>query len=240
MWWRKQQSRPEPPSAAEFARRAAVLTRVQLERQVYEGSLSEADFEALVAAHPRSVAQVEQGPDLPSTSINVPRGHLSFYEATSEVLTYVARGLSPWGKTAAELDPLNFGWVAADNRERLCSDVLVSTFVMRNRALYELLDKPFAIQADAQAPMVLLDRVGGDSTAVYDELYRLWDQAVAEREIPQWKVAEWLLVRSAKRSGSTACDSQNPLLQVIVSEKLVNNGLCVWAEIMEHAQLTID
>ena len=227
----------------ETARRAGLLTRVQLEMLAYEGSVSEENFDALIAAHPQTVSQDETGFVIPEFSKSASPRRLTYLQAMKSVVSSIAKNLLPWTRTLSKIDPMNLGLFTRDAPDVLANDLIVAILLIRNQALYHILDEGTATKIHACAVLALLDTT--DETAIathdkYDQLLRVWLGAMVDLDLPNLAVAKWILRQSGERTGNSELLQENRLCEVILAEKLVHTCFCAWHAVTETTTLCPD
>lgn len=224
----------------ETARRAGVLTRQQLELLAYEGVIQESDFDAFVAAHPRTVSQEEVGFELPDLITSAGSPELTYYEAIGQVLSRIGSELSPISRTLSELDPMNLGWFAEDRADALIADLTTAVLVIRNQSLYSILDEDSASAIGARVTVIATEGTAFSFSTAYADAFQVWLTSVANTELPNLAIAKWVIRRSGERSLNTQVVGENPLLEVIVAQKLVYCAFCIWHALAENTTLVPD
>jgi hypothetical protein len=227
----------------EGARRAALLTRVQLEILAYEGSVSEEHFDALIAAHPQTVSHDETGFVTPEFSRPASPLRLTYIQAMKSVVSAIKMTLFPWTRTLSEIDPMNLGMFTRDSPDVLANDLIAAILLIRNQALYHLFDEATATKIHACAVLVLLDTT--DKTAIathatYDQLSRVWNGAMVDLDLPNLAVARWIVNQSGLRTCKLELLLENPICEVILAKKLVHTCFCAWHAVTETTTLCPD
>jgi len=226
--------------AMEGARRAGLLTRVQLEMLAYEGSVSEENFDELIAAHPQTVAQDETGFVIPEFTKPAAPLRLTYFQAMKSIVDAITNNIFPWTHTLSQIDPMNMGLFTGDSPDVLANDLIAAILLIRNQSLYHLFDEDIATKIHACAVLALLDtanRTAIDTYNQYDQLSRVWLEAMAGRDLPNLAVARWILNQSGVRTNSLELLLENPFYEVIMAEKLVHTCFCAWHSVTETTTL---
>lgn len=220
----------------ETARRAAVLVRTQLESLRVEGSLSSDDVKRISDRHPRSVGGVPLEVAVPQRNLDFRAVQMTYLEATQGLLARVARRFSDPAKTLAELDPLGVGWFSGINPSPLLMDLVLATVLVRNRALDSHFSDSAAIEARTAA--VVLDLLGNEALAFYDEALKVWLLSVADATVPQLVLGRAVMQRSYQASDQAY--EENPLKEIAIAEMLVSTEWYFWATMAVCAELEPD
>ena len=210
------------------------MLRRQLEILRAEGVIREADFQDIVAAHPRSVSA--QSVDIPASPFG-PKGDqvVTYPDAAAALIGLVAQSFSDTQSLHAKLDPLGVGWIDSSHLSDIALDMIVATLVVRNQALYSLFPERMAGGIEAAVLDGILISLGHERGQLYAFLVKQWIESVTSWEVPQSLLAAALMHRSAAYSGTTY--KENPLIEIVFSEPVVTSHAFYWPRLAGMAAL---
>lgn len=224
------------------------MTRMHLEMEAYEASLTDDQFDEIVAAHPSTIAQQEVGIELPDFSLGSVHRELTYLQAMEYLVRLIAEDYMPSTETAMKLNRLGADLFTADSPDALAGDLIVAVLVIRNQSLPHLYDENIATAIHARAVLALqnvfdrllpsLSRLP-ELTAVYDEFLRAWMTALGELDPPHLAIASRVLHRSADRTGNSRLRG-NPVLECLLACILLPTCFCAWHSISEEVTLLQD
>ena len=219
----------------EVARRAGIMTRGHLELLRHEGALSQEDVNRIVAAHSRTVAQQPPHIQVPTVNQQAERIQGTYTETIRDLLARIAQSFAGWENTLQRLDPMKQSPFRSDDREEVASDLIAAVLLMRNQSLFSLFSEEEALAIEAKSYTLIHSLLDQQRGQLYDLLKRQWLDAVATDEVPQQVLSATLLHRSFSRQEKQP--QENPLLEMGMSEELVNTAYFYWPLISNGVEL---
>lgn len=241
MFWKRRKQPAEQSQSErvkEVSRRSGILLRRHLELLHAEGSLTNEDVDGIVSNNPRTISAEQVQISVPQRNPYFQPVHMTYLEASESLLGYIAQELSNTFSVLQQLDPMKMGWFRGTDADTLVIDLIISTLLVRNQALYGLFSEAEAASIEARSGLLISGKMDTQHFALYDLLKKVWLESVAGYQVPQLSISNEIIRRSSQRTNQPY--QENLLQEIGMAEVLVNTRWYFWPTIKATTILVAD